>query len=668
MLPMKILFCALADRFAKVAMQTLPDAQAFCTAQDAPEALRLMEAECPSIVIVGGASSQIVADSCRRLRAAATGRDAILVAVTSGRPDDGRLLLESGADDLFVESLGDDELRNRLSVAHQTAAGIAFRVAEARTTKEALRELSESLATTLNSIGDGVIATDLLGDIVRMNPVAERLTGWAQAEARRRSLDEVLPLSNSETHVKVGNPVARALREGIVVSLPKDTLLTRRDGTAIPIADSCAPIRADDGTVNGAVLVFRDLSGQRNAEAVQAKFQKQLVFADRMAAVGTLAAGVAHEINNPLSFVVANVDMTLEEIRKMGGGAPSGRLREMEEMLLEARTGIARVTKIVRGLKSFSRIDEERPGVIDLLPVIDLAIDMTFNEIRHRARLVKEYGKVPLVDADDARLGQVFINLLVNAAQAFPEGNMDVNEIRIVTSTDADGRAVVEVRDTGSGIPPALLDRIFDPFFTTKSIGIGTGLGLAISHNIVAGMGGELLAQSEQGRGTAFRVILPASRSTQRSMPALNGHVKPTLARSTRVLVVDDEPAVGFAIRRILSHDDVTVVTSANDALDLLAAGKDFDVVLSDLMMPGVSGMELYREIVKVRPNIAPRVVFLTAGAFTPEAHKFLDHVANKRMTKPFDSNELRDMIHKFAGAGEVEPVVALERTGPFTG
>jgi PAS domain S-box-containing protein len=655
---MKILFCALADRLAKVAMQTLPDMpQTFCTAHDPSEALRLMEAECPSVVIVGGASSQIVADSCRRLRAAATGRDAILVAVTSDRPEDGRLLLESGADDLLLESLGDDELRSRLSVAHRTAASIAFRVAEAKATKEELRELSESLATTLNSIGDGVIATDLLGDIVRMNPIAERLTGWDLAEARRRSLDEVLPLVDGDTHVKVGNPVERALREGIVVSLPKNTRLVRRDGTAIPIADSCAPIRTDDGTVNGAVLVFRDLTAQKNAEAVQAKFQKQLVFADRMAAVGTLAAGVAHEINNPLSFVVANVDMTIEEIRKMGDGLPSGRMREMEEMLLEARTGIARVTKIVRGLKSFSRIDEERPSVIDLVPVIDLAIDMTFNEIRHRARLVKEYGKVPLVDADDARLGQVFINLLVNAAQAFPEGNMDVNEIRIVTSTDPDGRAVVEVRDTGSGIPPALLDRIFDPFFTTKAIGIGTGLGLAISHNIVAAMGGELSARSELGRGTAFRVILPPSSSTRPSVPPLNGHVKPSAARSTRVLVVDDEPAGWVSVPPNQAHDDVTVVNNARDALDLLAAGETFDVVLSDLMMPGVSGMELYREIVKVRPSIAPRVVFLTAGAFTPEAHTFLDRVANERMNKPFDANELRDMIHKFAGSGEVERV-----------
>jgi PAS domain S-box-containing protein len=764
---MKLLLCAVSDGFAAAARQALPeDCHEFSSALDASGALRLMDADCASVVLVGGPSSRAVADSCKQLRAAASREGAVIVAVVSDRSGDEALLLEAGADDFVVETSAKRVLRRRLLAALHDAPSIApsgeadharaqffhlspqlqcaigqggyftmvnpawttalgwsstellskpcrdlvdpgareppteaaadsgpwqpvvghvsrYRckdgswrwlewqavarlegglfyavandITETRATKEAMRELSESLATTLDSIGDGVIATNVAGEITRMNPVAEDLTRWTLADAKGRSLVDVLPLVNTDTRDAVENPIARALREGLVVKLPNHTVLQRRDGTEIPIGDSCAPIRAGDGSVNGAVFVFRDLTRQKTAEAMQAKSQKQLVFADRMAAVGTLATGVAHEINNPLTFVVANIDTALEEIGAIIRGAPPDRMKELEEMLTEARHGVDRVATIVRALKTFSRIEEERLGAIDVIPVIDLAISMTLNEIRHRARLVREYGPLPLVDADGARLGQVFINILVNAAHAFPAGNTDANEIRVATFTDADGRAVVEVRDTGAGIPAPLLGRVFDPFFTTKPIGLGTGLGLSISHSIVTGMGGEISAKSELGHGTVLRIALPPSSSPTIQPPAVSGAPKAGSARTAAVLVVDDEQAIGLAIRRVLGTHDVTVVTTAQAALDLLAEGKEFDMVLSDLMMPGMSGMELYREIARRHPKVAETVVFLTGGAFTAEAHAFLDEVGNERVNKPFDSKALREMVHRFAERGGPE-------------
>jgi CheY-like chemotaxis protein len=250
---------------------------------------------------------------------------------------------------------------------------------------------------------------------------------------------------------------------------------------------------------------------------------------------------------------------------------------------------------------------------------------------------------------DTARLGQVFINLLVNAAQAMPVGGADTHEIRVVTSTDAEGRAVVEVRDTGSGIPPALLGRIFDPFFTTKPIGVGTGLGLAISHSIVIGMGGEIAVESEVNRGTTFRVILPPARTLEVTSIPPSTRSKTTEVRRSAVLVIDDEASVGLVIRRVLRQHDVTAVTSAREALDLLGCGKEFDVILSDLMMPGMSGMALYRRLVDDHPKMAPRVVFLTGGAFTAEAREFLDRVGNKCLEKPFAAERLRETVQKCA-------------------
>jgi len=269
------------------------------------------------------------------------------------------------------------------------------------------------------------------------------------------------------------------------------------------------------------------------------------------------------------------------------------------------------------------------------------------HEIRQRARLVRDFADVPFVDANETSLGQVFINLLVNAAQSLPTSNMEANEIRIVTSTDERGRAIVEVRDTGAGIPAAILSRVFDPFFTTKPIGIGTGLGLAICHNIVAGMGGELSVESEVGRGSTFRVALPASTASLPSPPVIAASTAGVL-QPAHVLVIDDEPAIGRAIGRALRGHHVTIVTSAREALELFTAGKEFDVVLSDLMMPVMSGMELFDMLSKLNPAMASRVVFVTGGAFTPEANAFLDRVTNARIEKPFATQPLRDLVQTF--------------------
>ena len=521
-------------------------------------------------------------------------------------------------------------------------------VTGAKVAKEAMRELSDSLATTLDSIGDGVIATDVSGTITRINRVAQQLTGWTAEAALGRPIAEVFAIIDEESRRTTESPIDRALHHGVRSGLPKHTLLIRRDGSEIPVADSCAPITTSDGIVSGAVLVFRDLTGEHKTAASQTQYQQQLILADRMASVGTLAAGVAHEINNPLTYVTANLDLAIEEIRALSGGSASGRMKDLEELLLEAREGNARVTKIVRGLKTFSRIEEERSTVVDLIAVLDLSINMAFNEIRHRARLVKQYGKLPFVDGDDARLGQVFINLLVNAAQAMPEGETEANEIRVVTSTDTLGQAVVEIRDTGPGIAPSVLTRIFDPFFTTKAVGVGTGLGLAICHNIITGMHGQISVKSELGKGTTFRVALPASTGRITSIPPPLPGVDVAPATRGKVLVVDDEPAVGLAVRRVLRGHDVTVVNSAQEALTRIAAGAEFDVILSDLMMPGMSGMDLYGVLLRQNPKMAARVVFVTGGAFTPEANAFLDRIANERMEKPFHFKQLRELVRKF--------------------
>jgi len=381
----------------------------------------------------------------------------------------------------------------------------------------------------------------------------------------------------------------------------------------------------------------------------RARMTEQLMQADRLVAMGTLAAGVAHEINNPLAYVVAGLDFTMQEMARVSGELEPGRLEEVHQVLHEMRDGCRRIRQAVQDLKTFSRGDEESRESLALGDLLDSSINMALNEIRHRARVVKRYGPTPLVHANASRLGQVFLNLIINAAQAIPEGAADANEIRLATRTDPAGRAVVEVRDTGAGIAPEHLRRIFDPFFTTKPVGVGTGLGLAICRNIVAGMGGEISVETELGKGSAFRVSLPPA---PRDAAAVEVEAPPAMtARRGRILAIDDEPLVGVAVRRALAAEhDVVTETSARAALDRLDAGERFDVILCDLMMPEKSGMELHAELARAAPDLAGRIVFLTGGAFTSSASAFLDATPNPLVEKPFETQQLRAVVRGLVG------------------
>jgi PAS domain S-box-containing protein len=592
--------------------------------------------------------------------------DPFILTVIDGEPaqDIVAALLAGGTDDLIARTDLDGTLEERvLVIEHAVFRRLARKRAEAVTVEdlaahleetESLRDLAENLSTTLDSIGDGVIACDADGTVTRMNPVAEKLTGWTFAEAKGRSLEDIFTILNGETRGPLESPVHRALRQGAIVAMPSHSVLVRRDGSELPIADSCAPIKGADAVVRGGVLVFRDVSAEHRAREREEKSRRQLFLAERMASVGTLAAGAAHEINNPLGYVISNLDVAIEEVQAMTRRKSPARLDELSEMLTDARNGAERVRQIVRGLKTFSRNEEEQRTALELRPILELAANMAANEIRHRARLVTHFGAVPLVEADGARLGQVFLNLLINAAQALPDGQSETNEIRITTSTDTAGRAIVDVEDTGPGIPANLLGRVFDPFFTTKPVGIGTGLGLSISQNIVKGFGGEIAIQSKEGSGTIFRVSLPPAAVQELPRESVTKPSRPPAGGIAEVLVVDDEPDLGKAFKRLLRGHSMTLVTRAQAALDLLAAGKTFDIIFSDLMMPEMSGMDFHEEALRRFPDAAERMVFVTGGAFTPAAIAFLARVSNERLEKPFEPATVRELVRAFSDRRKV--------------
>src|SRR5882724_5180253 len=270
---------------------------------------------------------------------------------------------------------------------------------------------------------------------------------------------------------------------------------------------------------------------------------------ERMASLGTLAAGVAHEINNPLSYVLGSLDVGLRELgdlRELLHGR-SGELAHISDAVAaldSAREGAERVRHIVRDLMDFSRAGGAGGEFLDIEAVLEATIRVAWNEIRHRARLVKRYAGLPLVCGDEARLGQVFLNLIVNAAQAI-EGEPADNEI-VVSTRREEGFAIIEVSDTGGGIAEADLPRVFEAFFTTKAGSSGVGLGLSICRGIVASLGGEISVSSEPSRGTTFKVVLPFApeESAARRAVAEPQPEEGESARS-RILIVDDEPLLG---------------------------------------------------------------------------------------------------------------------------
>jgi signal transduction histidine kinase len=407
--------------------------------------------------------------------------------------------------------------------------------------------------------------------------------------------------------------------------------------------------------------VEREL-GETALRGERRKLEEQLVISDRMASMGTLAAGVAHEINNPLTALMGNLEFAAQEVQRIVEDARARptvdswqdglarRLGQVVEPLRDAWECSERVRLIVRDLRIFSRSgDEEQHGPVAVRRVLESSLRMAWNEIRHRARLRADYAEVPPVLASESRLGQVFLNLIVNAAQAMPEGRAATNELRICTRMADDQRVVVEIADTGTGIAPEHLPRIFDAFFTTKPVGEGTGLGLATCHRIITSLGGEIAVESEPGRGTTFRLLLPVATQPEPAIVEVPRAASPP--RRGRILVVDDEPMIGSAVGRMLgSEHDVVATTSAKEACERLTAGEHFDVVLCDLIMPQMTGMDLHAELARLRPEVAGRVVFMTGGAFTTTAREFLDRVTNRRLDKPFAVDGLRAMVRSLLG------------------
>jgi PAS domain S-box-containing protein len=367
-------------------------------------------------------------------------------------------------------------------------------VNQRQSVERALTRTAKSFRALIESMPDGVIV-HRHGELVYLNPSARRMLGYADDEDVRGRA--ALELVHPDDRELVARRVTAIITHGTVAPLLEERLV-RRDGRAL-VAE-IAGIGVEFDGEPAVLAIARDVTERK-------KMERELVMNDRLASLGRLSASVGHELNNPLAYVLGNVSLLERELSR---GEALG-VDRVERCLRYVRTiaeGASRMRHVVHDLKTLARADVEERVAVDVQHLLDVCANMAEHEVGPRARLHKEYRAKATVRGSEARLGQVFLNLLINAAQAIAPGAPEDNEIRIVLREER-SRVVVEIADTGNGIAAADRDRIFEPFFTTKE-GTGTGLGLSISHGIVTELGGTISLEPRADRGTIFRVDLPA--------------------------------------------------------------------------------------------------------------------------------------------------------------
>jgi PAS domain S-box-containing protein len=391
------------------------------------------------------------------------------------------------------------------------------------------------------------------------------------------------------------------------------------------------------------VLIFgRDVTERKREE-------QRLLQADRLSALGMLASGMAHAINNPLTYVLLNLDHLLRRLPGMAGDIAA--VPDVMARLAEAREGAERMATIVKRMRSFARTEETSIRILDVRAILESVLELVGHEVHHRGRLTTRFEDVPPVLANEAKIEQICLGLLLFAAQMLPDDAAKRHEVRISLESDERKFAVLEIVCEGCDVGAIDVDKLFDPF-TPNEDGRALGIGLNVCSGLVEQMGGQIEAQVLPGSGLLLRTAIPCV-STQHLADSKRPSEPPSsLPTATsgiaRILVIDDDPGVGQALRLMLEGDhEVKAITRPREALRELLSDSGYDLVFCDIMMPELSGMDIYQVLRFNRPGYESKMVFMTGGAFTTSARRFLSQVPNQRIEKPFNLRTLQRIVGK---------------------
>ncbi len=484
--------------------------------------------------------------------------------------------------------------------------------------EQALEERQQWLETTLATLGDAVVCVDTRGTVRLMNRAAEKLTGWSAVNAQGLPAAQVVRMDDI--------PVKGAQGASL------GGLVQRLGGGETPVMRRETPIMAD-GQKLGSLLVLRDADEELRLRA-------HWEFIERMAGLGTLAASIAHEINNPLSVILGNLHLARERLPEVGS-------QSCHEMLADARDAAIRIRTIVGDLRGLWQQQDQSEGVATVEHTIAWAVDVTAHETRHYAQVVSQVEPGMTVALSHVRFGQVLTNLVRMAARSMPAGQRGVVRIN---ARRAGASCVVEVNDNGPVIPEDIRGRLFEPFFSRDGHN-DAGLGLFASRSILVDIGGELAVRSRRGEGTTFTITLPLANATP-AAPSPPLPEPPEIPRRARILLVDDDPATLMVLRRVLERaHDVVTANGGLPALERLSVDRKFDLMLLDVMMPDLPGDRVRAEVLQRFPEFEPRIVLITAGAVSPSAKQLVAAMGRRVLRKPLAPDELLDAVARYLAA-----------------
>jgi PAS domain S-box-containing protein len=510
---------------------------------------------------------------------------------------------------------------------------------ELQATEEELQHSQERLERMFESATDGIVVTTLDGTVLKVNERAAQMIGYT-------SEDELLGKSCFDCvapgdHQKMAKNMQKVIKEGLIKR--QEYTLRKADGTEFPAELSTNIIKDASGNAIGLITIARDITERRQAEEREDQLQQELNLASRLASIGQLAAGVAHEINNPLTGVIGFSHLMLSR------DIPDDMKQDLQVIHSEAQ----RVAKIVENLLVFAhqrKTGREYVNINDIITrVLELrAYEMKVNNIEVEKQLDPE---LPLTVADAGQFQQVFLNIVLNAEYFMTKAN---NKGQLVVKTEkTNGNIRISFTDDGTGIIPENLDKIFNPFFTTKEVGKGTGLGLSICHGIITQHQGRIYAQSQPGKGATFVIELPIVAEPVQAGKAKVTKKEPQKPRMAKILVVDDEKAILTFLSRLLTEwgHSVETINNADTALEKLRAER-YSLVLLDIKLPGMSGIELYHHIEEIAPALARRVMFITGDIMEGATRSFLEKTGAPYITKPLDIEVLKKTINSVLGEG----------------
>lgn len=504
-------------------------------------------------------------------------------------------------------------------------------------------------AAVVDSALDAVIVVDEQGSVVTMNASAEIMFGYSKGEAVGRSIGAlIVPDHHRQAH-EAGMLRYRATGVPHVLGRRVEMDARCKDGRIIPVELAITEVKLPDGRYFTANL--RDLSAAKAAAAEIQRQREALHQSEKLAAIGSLLAGVAHELNNPLSVVLGQATMLQEEL------AGNALLEAAGTRAKQIQTAAERCARVVRSFMAIARQHKAEKRAVAVAPLLDGALELLAYGLRSNGvAICRDYeSAMPEVFVDPDQLQQIIVNLIVNANQALQEVTGS-RAIEIRTFVGRDGQARIVVDDSGPGIPSAIEAQVFDPFFTTKPLGAGTGIGLSISRGLAESQGGRLVLVASMLGGAAFELTLPLA-----SMDG-SGHEADRVERPAdsppypaagmlRAIVIDDEPEIARLIAEALTRGGyrTDLAGSGTEALALIASADDYDAVICDLRMPDMDGPALFHWIKTRHPALVERILFVTGDALGPAAGQFLAESGRPFLEKPFTPADVTRLIAGFA-------------------